>query len=75
MYAQLVVFAKRQLDASDSQVALLCGRQRRVVLLSLTAGPLRRRLSFSVAALGALFLDGLLPVALAGDPGMGAVAL
>jgi hypothetical protein len=36
-----------------------------VVLLSLAAGPVRRRLSFSVAALGALFLDGLLTVALA----------
>ena len=66
VYAQLVVFAKRQLDASDSQVALLyAAGSAGVVLLSLAAGPLRRRLSFSVAALGALFLDGLLTVALA----------
>ena len=66
VYAQLVVFAKRQLDASDSRVALLyAAGSAGVVLLSLAAGPLRRRLSFSVAALGALFLDGLLTVALA----------
>jgi MFS family permease len=66
VYAQLVVFAKRQLDASDSRVALLfAAGSIGVVLLSLAAGPLRRRLSFSVAALGALFLDGLLTVALA----------
>ncbi|HEV2894155.1 MAG TPA: MFS transporter, partial [Actinomycetota bacterium] len=66
VYAQLVVFAKRQLDASDSQVALLyAAGSAGVVLLSLAAGPLRRRLSFSVAALGALTLDGLLTVVLA----------
>jgi MFS family permease len=66
VYAQLVVFAKRQLEASDSQVALLyAAGSAGVVLLSLAAGPLRRRLSFSVAALGALALDGLLTVVLA----------
>jgi predicted MFS family arabinose efflux permease len=66
VYTQLVVFAKRQLDASDSQVALLyAAGSAGVVLLSLAAGPLRRRLSFSVAALGALALDGLLTVVLA----------
>jgi MFS family permease len=66
VYAQLVVFGKRQLDASDSQVALLyAAGSAGVVLLSLAAGPLRRRLSFSVAALGALALDGLLTVVLA----------
>ena len=67
VYAQLVVFAKRQLDASDSRVALLyAAGSAGVVLLSLAAGPLRRRLSFSVAALGALTLDGLLTMVLAG---------
>jgi hypothetical protein len=66
VYAQLVVFAKRQLDATDSRVALLyAAGSAGVVLLSLAAGPLRRRLSFSVAALGALLLDGLLTVVLA----------
>jgi len=66
VYAQLVVFAKRQLDASDSRVALLYSAgSAGVVLLSLAAGPVRRRLSFSVAALGALLVDGLLTVVLA----------
>jgi MFS family permease len=66
VYAQLVVFAKRQLDASDSRVALLyAAGSAGVVLLSLAAGPVRRRLSFSLAALGALALDGLLTVVLA----------
>jgi MFS family permease len=66
VFAQLVVFAKRQLDASDSRVALLYSAgSAGVVLLSLAAGPVRRRLSFSVAALGALLVDGLLTVVLA----------
>jgi MFS family permease len=66
VYTQLVVFAKRQLDASDSQVALLyAAGSAGVVLLSLAAGPVRRRLSFSLAALGALVVDGLLTVVLA----------
>jgi hypothetical protein len=66
VYTQLVVFAKGQLEASDSQVALLyAAGGAGVVLLSLAAGPVRRRLSFSVAALGALLLHGLLMVALA----------
>ena len=66
VFAQLVVFAKRQLDASDSRVALLyAAGSAGVVLLSLAAGPVRRRLSFSLAALGALALDGLLTIVLA----------
>jgi MFS family permease len=66
VYAQLVVFAKRQLDASDSRVALLyAAGSAGVVLLSLAAGPVRRRLSFSLAALGALAVDGLLTIVLA----------
>jgi MFS family permease len=66
VYTQLVVFAKRQLDASDSQVALLyAAGSAGVVLLSLATGPVRRRLSFSLAALGALLLDGLLTMVLA----------
>jgi MFS family permease len=66
-YAQLVLFAKRQLDASDAQVGLLyAAGSAGIVLLSLLAGPLRRRLSFSRAALGALVVDGLLTLALAG---------
>jgi MFS family permease len=66
-YAQLVLFAKRQLQASDVQVAVLyAAGSAGIVLLSLLAGPLRRRLSFSLAALGALVADGLLTLALAG---------
>jgi MFS family permease len=66
-YAQLVLFAKRQLQASDAQVAVLyAAGSAGIVLLSLLAGPLRRRLSFSLAALGALVADGLLTLALAG---------
>ncbi|HYY82572.1 MAG TPA: MFS transporter [Actinomycetes bacterium] len=66
LYGQLVVFAKRQLDASDSRVALLYSAgSAGVVLLSLAAGPVRRRLSFSMAALGALAVHGLLTIVLA----------
>jgi MFS family permease len=66
-YAQLVLFAKDRLAASDAQVALLyAAGSTGIVLLSLAAGPLRRRLSFSRAALGALVLDGLLTAVLAG---------
>jgi MFS family permease len=58
---QLVLFAKERLDASDSQVGFLFSAgSAGIVLLSLAAGRLRRRLSFSVAALGALMLYGAL---------------
>ncbi len=64
--AQLVLFAKRQLTASDSQVALLyAAGSGGIVVLSLAAGPLRKRLPFSKAALGALMLEGLLTALLA----------
>jgi hypothetical protein len=66
-YAQLVLFAKRQFAASDVQVAVLyAAGSAGIVLLSLAAGPVRRRLSFSRAALGALVADGLLTMVLAG---------
>ena len=58
---QLVLFAKERLDASDSQVGLLFSAgSAGIVLLSLAAGRIRRKLSFSVAALGALMLYGAL---------------
>jgi MFS family permease len=64
--AQLVLFAKHRLAASDSEVALLYSAGSvGVVVLSLAAGPLRRRWPFSKVALSALMLDGLLTVALA----------
>jgi MFS family permease len=64
--AQLVFFAKERLDASDAQVSLLFSvGSVGVVLLSLAAGPLRRRWSFSQVALGALMLSGLLGIVMA----------
>lgn len=64
--AQLVLFAKHRLGASDPQVALLyAAGGAGVVVLSLAAGPLRKRWSFSKVALNALMLDGLLTIALA----------
>jgi MFS family permease len=65
-YAQLVLFGKERLDASDAQVGLLYSAgSAGIVVLSLLAGPIRKRLSFSTAALGALMLDGLLTVVFA----------
>jgi MFS family permease len=59
--AQLVLFAKEQLDASDSEVGFLFSAgSAGVVVLGLLAGRIRRRLSFSIAALGALMLYGIL---------------
>jgi MFS family permease len=61
-----VLFAKDRLLASDSQVGILYSAgSLGVVLLSLAAGPLRKRWSFSTVALGALALEGLLIVAMA----------
>lgn len=65
-YAQLVLFAKQRLHATDPQVSwLYAAGSVGVVVLSLAAGPLRKRWSFSTVALGALMLAGLLTVALA----------
>jgi MFS family permease len=66
VYAQLVLFAKDRLSASDTQVGLLYSAgSLGIVLLSLMAGPLRKRWSFSTVALGALALQGLLIIGLA----------
>lgn len=63
---QLVLFAKSQLSASDTQIGLLYSAgSAGVVVLSLAAGFLRKRWSFSTVALGALMLNGLLTVVLA----------
>ncbi len=60
VYSQLVAFAKENLGATDARVGLLyAAGAAGVVALSLLAGPLRRRLSFSGAALGALMLQGI----------------
>jgi MFS family permease len=64
--AQLVLFAKARLSASDTQVGLIFSAGSvGVVVLGLAAGALRKRWSFSTVALGALMLEGLLTVALA----------
>ncbi len=66
VFAQLVLFAKEALRASDSEVAVLfAAGGAGVVALSLAAGPLRRRWSFGNVALGALMLSALLVIALA----------
>jgi MFS family permease len=65
-YAQLVLFAKRALSATDTQTALLfAAGSAGVVIVSLSAGAIRRRLSFAVTALGALVVSGLATTAMA----------
>jgi Na+/melibiose symporter-like transporter len=65
-YAQIVLFAKRELDAADSQIGILfAAAGAGVLILGLLAGPLRRRWSFGNVALGALMLSGLATLALA----------
>ncbi len=62
-YAQLILFSKVRLQASDFQASLLYSAgSLGVVILALAAGPLRKHLSFSTVALGALMLEGILTV-------------
>lgn len=64
--SQLVLFAKRALGATDSQVAVLyAAGAAGVVLVSVSAAAIRRRLSFAVTALGALTVSGLSVTAMA----------
>ena len=66
VFAQLVLFAKSALGATDSEVGLLFASSGvGIVILSLAAGPLRKRWSFGNVALGALMLDGILTVVFA----------
>ncbi|MGI8695834.1 MAG: MFS transporter, partial [Mycobacteriales bacterium] len=59
-FAQLVFYAKRHLAASNGELGYLYAAGGvGVVLISLLAGPLRRRFRFSTVALTALVLDGL----------------
>jgi hypothetical protein len=61
--AQLVLFARSQLDASYAQVAwMYSAASIGVVVLALLAGPLRKRWSFSQVALGALMAEGLVTI-------------
>jgi len=65
-FSQLVLFAKRVLNATDSQVALLyAAGAAGVVIVSMAAAPIRRRLSFAVTALGALVISGVTVTAMA----------
>lgn len=64
--AQLVLFAKRQLVVGDTQIGLLyTAGSVGVVALSLLAGVLRKRWSFSRVALTALICDGFFILMLA----------
>ena len=66
VYAQLVLFAKERLGATDSQVGFLyAAGSVGMIVLALAADPLRRRLPFSKVALGTLMLGGVAIVALA----------
>lgn len=67
--AQIVFFAKERFHASDGHVSLLYSAGGvGVILLSLSAGALRRRWSFGRVALGALAIDGLLTAGFALTP-------
>jgi Transmembrane secretion effector len=64
--SQLVLFAERALGATDTQVALLfAAGAAGIVVVSVAAAPIRRRLSFAVTALGALVVSGLAVTAMA----------
>jgi MFS family permease len=66
VYAQLVLFAKERLGATDTQVGLLyAAGSVGMIALALAAGPLRRRLPFSKVALGTLMLGGVAIIAFA----------
>jgi len=68
-FAQLVLFGKERLHATDSEIGILFAADSLgVVVLSLAAGPLRQRWGFSTVALGALMLSGALTVVFAAVP-------
>ena len=65
-FVQLVLFAKRELSASDSEVGIFfAAGGAAMIALGLLAGPVRKRWSFGNVALGALMLSGLLTIAFA----------
>ena len=68
LWAQLVLFGKVRLDAGDTKIAILfAAGSAGVVVFGVSAGAIRKRLSFSVAALGALMLSGALTVVFAAN--------
>ncbi len=65
-YAQLVLYGRQHLHAGTAQIGVLYSVESiGIVVLSLAAGPLRKRYSFSKVALSALMLSGLCTVAMA----------
>lgn len=65
-FTQLVLFSKVRLGATNSEIGILFSAGAAgVVVLGLLAGRLRKRWSFSVVALGALMIDGLLTIGFA----------
>src|SRR5437667_12084411 len=65
-FTQLVLFSKVRLHASDARVGFLFSAgSAGVVLMGLLAGRIRKKLSFGPAALGSLFVTGLLTLAFA----------
>jgi MFS family permease len=64
--SQLVLFARRALHATSSEIGFLyAAGAAGIVAVSLVAGPIRRRASFAVTALGALVVAGLTTTAMA----------
>ncbi|MFN8494920.1 MAG: MFS transporter [Caldilineaceae bacterium] len=64
--AQLVLFAQQRLHATDAEVGYLYSAGSvGIVLLSLAAGLLRKRWSFSTVALGALMISGIVQIVFA----------
>lgn len=64
--AELVLFAHQRLHAGNAQIGVLFAAQSAgVIVLSLAAGPLRKRFPFSKVALSALMIEGLLCLAFA----------
>ena len=68
-WTQLVLFAKEQLDASNTQISVLWSAgSAGVIVFALAASRLRRRLGFGGSVLGPLAVGGLAVVALAWTP-------
>lgn len=66
VFAQLVLFARQRLEATDSEIGFLyAAGSVGVIVISLLAGRLRRRWSFGTVALGSLMISGILNIMLA----------
>jgi MFS family permease len=66
VYAQRVLYAKEQLGANDSEVAIMAAiGSFGVIVFSLVTGKLRKRLPFSKVALGGLIASGFATIGMA----------